>query len=123
MTFIGKNWGTSVEERRLSFPCDQIIPTPDAMLYRGVTVNAAPRTVFRWLCQLRAAPYSYDWIDNGGQKSPPSLTAGLDKVAIGQDVMRIFSVAAFAEPHKVINRPVPIRTAYDVARAFLTLRI
>ena len=92
---IASSWGTSPEERRLSYPCDKLIPHPDVSLYRGVTIEASPQTVFRWLCQMRVAPYSYDWIDNGGRESPPALTPGLEHLAMGQDVMQIFQLADF----------------------------
>jgi hypothetical protein len=95
MPSISKTWGTEAEERRRAFPCDDIISTPDEILYRAVTINASAETVFRWLCQLRAAPYSYDWIDNGGQQSPAKLTPGLNMLDIGQDVMRIFTLNTF----------------------------
>jgi hypothetical protein len=72
-----------------------MIPQPDYVLYRAVTVNASAATVFRWLCQMRAAPYSYDWLDNGGRQSPLELTPGLENLAIGQDVMRIFNLTGF----------------------------
>ena len=84
---LAHTWGTTPEERRLPFPCDRLLPHPHASLYRGVTVQAGPSVVFRWLCQLRAAPYSYDWIDNVGRQSPPTLTPGLDHLAVGQPVM------------------------------------
>ena len=42
------------------------------------------------------APYSYDWIDNLGKRSPQQLTPGLDQPAVGQTVMRIFRIASFA---------------------------
>lgn len=92
---IAGTWGTCPEERQLSYPCDRLIPYPSDSLYRGVTIEASPQTVFRWLCQMRVAPYSYDWIDNGGRKSPPALTHGLEHLEMGQDVMRIFQVADF----------------------------
>lgn len=92
---IAITWGTSTEERGLFFPCDLLISHPEDSLYRGVTIDASHQTVFRWLCQMRVAPYSYDWIDNGFRKSPPALIAGLDELALGQDVMKIFQLADF----------------------------
>ena len=53
---------------------------------------------------MRAAPYSYDWIDNGGRRSPRELTPGLDNLAIGQDVMRIFKLTSFATNHHLTLR-------------------
>ena len=55
--------GHTAAERRLAFPCDSLLTHADAAYYRSVTMHAAPPQVtFRWLCQLRVAPYSYDWI-------------------------------------------------------------
>ncbi len=61
-----------------------------------------PETTFRWLCQLRAAPYSYDWLDNRGRRSPRTLTAGLDQLEAGQRVMKIFRLVEF-EPGRSIT--------------------
>ena len=104
MASITETWGTKPEERRLAFPCDDIIHEPDDALYRGVTVDASQATVFRWLCQMRAAPYSYDWLDNGGRQSPHKLTAGLENLVIGQDVMRIFELTAFEKDRHLTLR-------------------
>ncbi len=41
--------------------------------WRGVTVAAAPEAVWPWVAQIRLAPYSYDWIDNLGRRSPQEL--------------------------------------------------
>ena len=96
MASLSQTWGTELEERRLAFPCDRLIAHPDAAVYRGVTIKASPEVIFRWLCQMRIAPYSYDWIDNFGRQSPRRLTLGLDQLAIGQDVMTIFELVDFA---------------------------
>jgi len=90
-------WGTEEAERRLPFPCDRYVEGADAAYFRGVTVRANSATLFRWLCQMRAAPYSYDWIDNGGRRSPRTLTPGLEALAVGQSVMRIFTLVDFAK--------------------------
>jgi hypothetical protein len=101
---IASTWGTTPEERRLSYPCDRLIPHPDDSLYRGVTIDASPYTVFRWLCQMRIAPYSYDWIDNRGRRSPSELTPGLENLAVGQDVMEIFQLADFVRDQHLTFR-------------------
>jgi hypothetical protein len=105
---IIRSWGTTADERGRPFPCDSLLPGEVTALFRGVTVNADPAIVFRWLCQLRAAPYSYDWIDNLGRRSPRELTPGLEHLAIGQPVMRIFDLVAF-EPDRhltlLLRRP------------------
>jgi hypothetical protein len=95
MLNLVQNWGTSREERRLTFPCDQILTRANDALYRGITIDTSVETVFRWLCQIRVAPYSYDWLDNYGRRSPRELVPGLEHLAIGQDVMRIFSLVDF----------------------------
>jgi len=91
---VATSWGTTAEERALPFPCDGLIDAR-ACYWRGVTVDAPPAVVFRWLCQLRAAPYSYDLIDNRGRRSPQQLTPGLDDLAVGQRMMFIFDLVSF----------------------------
>lgn len=90
-------WGTEESERRLPFPCERYVERTEAAYFRGITVRASPATLFRWLCQMRAAPYSYDWIDNGGRRSPRTLTPGLEHLAVGQSMMRIFTLVDFAK--------------------------
>lgn len=58
-------------ERR--YPCDEVVPDPVFQAWRGVTVRAAPEAVWPWVAQIRLAPYSYDWLDNFGRRSPQQL--------------------------------------------------
>ncbi len=95
---IATTWGTQPEERALAFPCDNVSPTLFDAYYRGISVRASPDVIFRWLCQLRVAPYSYDLIDNLGKHSPRQLTPGLDQIATGQAVMRLFEIISFERP-------------------------
>ena len=90
---VAGTWGTTAAERATPFPND--VPDDERqILWRGVDVAAPAPLVFRWLCQMRVAPYSYDWIDNGGRRSPQTLTPGLDALVVGQTFM-IFELLAF----------------------------
>jgi len=104
---LGRVWGVAESEQAVRFPCDALLDAPDDVLYRGVAIDAPPAVVFRWLCQLRAAPYSYDWIDNFGRQSPPRWTPGLERLAIGQRVMRIFTLVGFEPERQLTLRIVP----------------
>jgi hypothetical protein len=96
------SWGTTPAERAQRFPCDTLVAGADRELFRGITIAAPPPAVFRWLCQLRAAPYSYDWIDNRGRRSPRALTPGLEHLAAGQTFMTIFTLVDF-EPDRHVT--------------------
>jgi hypothetical protein len=81
----------------LTFPCDSYLTDPDDAYFRAIDIDAPTKVVFRWLCQLRAAPYSYDWIDNLGRRSPPALIEGLERLHVGQRVMTIFELVEFEQ--------------------------
>ncbi|HEX9630558.1 MAG TPA: hypothetical protein VF961_11115, partial [Pyrinomonadaceae bacterium] len=107
MPSLSHTWGTTSTERQLVFPCDRIISNPDDSLFRGVTIRASSEIVFRWLCQMRVAPYSYDWIDNGGRQSPRELLPGLENLSVGQHVMRIFDLVDFKRHRHLTLRVKP----------------
>ena len=92
---VAYTWGSTREEREAPFPCDRHLGGADEALFRAVDVDAPPAVVFRWLCQLRAAPYSYDWIDNFGRENPRQLTPGLEQLAVGQRAMGGFVLVEF----------------------------
>ena len=45
--------------------------------------------LFRWLCQLRVAPYSYDWIDNDGQPSADRIIPELQQLQGGDQILML----------------------------------
>ena len=92
---VVETWGSSVDERAAAYGCDGLIESPDRSLVRAVDVDAPAPLVFRWLCQLRAAPYSYDVVDNFGRRSPRMLIDGLNRLEVGQPFMRIFRLVSF----------------------------
>ncbi len=88
-------WGSTPEERRMRFPCDRYLSGIDGEYFRATNVNAPAAVLFRWLCQLKVAPYSYDLIDNFGRRSPKELTPGVENLARGQKLMSIFELVDF----------------------------
>ncbi len=95
LQFDAKHWGVSGAEKSASFPCDSLGFVHDDVYHRAIDVAAPAPLVFRWLCQLRVAPYSYDLVDNFGRRSPPRLTPGLEQLALGQRAMTIFRILDF----------------------------
>jgi hypothetical protein len=80
---IGDRWGVTHEEIALRYPCDDLVPDPAFRAWRGVTARAKPDLVWQWVAQIRLAPYSYDWIDNLGRRSPQELR-GLPDPVVGE---------------------------------------
>jgi hypothetical protein len=88
------SWGATTDERRGAYPCDGRLEAPVVHLHRALDIEANPALVYRWICQLKQAPYSYDLLDNRGRRSPRTLTEGMDQLAIGQRWM-VFRIVDF----------------------------
>lgn len=112
-------WGPVVDrDRTRALACDGLVSDPDHVLHRAVDVRAPAAVTWRWLCQLRVAPYSHDWIDNLGRRSPRSLTPGVDDLATGQCINTIFRITSFDDGRSITMRTTPNRVG-DVACTYV----
>src|SRR5690349_13402587 len=60
-------YGATAEEAAGVLPGDELLPDPDVVSTRAVTIGAAPQAVWPWLVQMgsgRGGAYTYDWIEN-----------------------------------------------------------
>ena len=102
-----EHWHVTTDEVLAHYPCDRLAETPIRVLTRGINIDAPTAVAFRWLCQLRVAPYSYDWIDNCGRKSPRTLSPGLEGLAKGQRFL-IGELTDFAVDQQITLRATPL---------------
>lgn len=118
MELTGTAWGASAAERHAGYPCDEFMSEPYERWTRAVYVAAPPELVFRWLEQLRQAPYSYDWIDFRGRKSPDRLPEHPVPLETGQPFM-VFHVVGF-EAGRHITAVLPEESARRYGRMAVT---
>src|SRR5215470_8953051 len=95
---IGDRWGVSASETLRSYPCDDFVTSPTLRAWRGVHVEAPTDVVWHWIAQVRIAPYSYDWIDNLGRRSPRHLV-GLPEPQVGD----AFTTAAGRRRGRIVS--------------------
>jgi hypothetical protein len=103
-------WNTTAAEEAADYPAHRYAIPPYRAFIRAVDVAAPPAVVFRWLCQLKVAPYSYDWVDNRGRRSPQELTPGVDNLATGQRLM-IARIVEFEPDRHITAVSLPAATA------------
>jgi len=98
----GIEWGSTAAERSASYPCEEFVPDAVLEVWRAIDIAAPVPVVYRWLCQLGVAPYSYDLLDNLGRRSPRELTPGAEQLEVGQRMMTIFHLGSF-EPDRHVT--------------------
>jgi hypothetical protein len=95
---IGDRWGVSESETLRPYPCDDFVAAPTMQAWRGVRIEAPADAVWPWVAQVRLAPYSYDWIDNRGRRSPRHLV-GLPEPRAGDQ----FTTAGGRELGRIVS--------------------
>jgi len=61
------NWGSTVAERQMALPGDELIPAGSGHTTKAITINASPDVIWQWLAQVgqdRAGFYSNTWLEN-----------------------------------------------------------
>jgi hypothetical protein len=97
-------WGSTPDEHARAYPADGLVDGPVLRMTRAVAVAAPVERSWRSLCQIAVAPYSYDWIDNRGRRSPHELAAG--DPAVGQR-MQVFRVTDVEPGHQWTGVTIP----------------
>ncbi len=91
-------WGATRDEAARPYPADQLVAGrvsgPVLRMTRAVSVRAPVEMTWRWICQLREAPYSYDLVDNLGRRSPTELTTGSDDLRLGRRMVMVYELTS-----------------------------
>jgi hypothetical protein len=112
---IGDRWGVSDNEILRSYPCDDFVASPTLRAWRGVRVEAPAEAVWPWVAQVRLAPYSYDWIDNRGRRSPREL-AGLPEPRVGER----FTTVGGREAGRIVSVDLGKQLTGTIMRVFMS---
>lgn len=85
-------WGATDEESDAALPGDDLIPSPDLMATRAITVCTTADRVWPWIAQLgqgRGGLYSYDFLENlvgCDIHSADRIVPEWQEVAVGDEV-------------------------------------
>ena len=112
---IGDRWGVTESETLRSYPCDDFVVSPMLRAWRGVHIVAPAEAVWLWVAQVRLAPYSYDWIDNCGHRSPREL-AGLPEPEVGER----FTTAGGRELGRIVSVDLGEQLTGTIMGAFMS---
>ncbi len=95
-------------------------------LLRHIEIRAGASDVYSWIKQLRIAPYSYDFLDNRGSKSPGYVIENLPPLKINSHFLLAFHIFRFEENKFIAGRfCVPINPPVNryVKEMFIEYRI
>jgi hypothetical protein len=63
---LGRTYGSTVQERSMTLPGDDIVAQPSVVTDHAITIDATPEAVWPWLVQVgwgRAGWYTPRWVD------------------------------------------------------------
>jgi membrane protease YdiL (CAAX protease family) len=86
-TLMTRSVSASRLERRSILPGDDLIPDAFGSLTHAITIRSSRHQVWKWLVQMgagRAGWYSYDFIDNGRERSAKTIRPELQTIKVGE---------------------------------------
>jgi hypothetical protein len=101
---------TSGEEAQ-TLPGDELIPDPLGSVNHAITIHRPAHDVWPWLAQMgagRAGWFTYDFIDNGGQRAPSAFCPSIKTSGVGSvlpalpGVADVFLVARCQPEHSLV---------------------
>lgn len=96
---------TGRRERELdSLWCEALVENANATRVERIEIAAPPKLVFRWVCQLRVAAYSYAWADSAERSCPQELLPRIDVLDLGQQFMGVYRLAHFVPGRELTVR-------------------
>lgn len=104
-------WGATDHEARRPMPGDEILGPGAGSTTRAVTIGAPADQVWPWLVQLgygKAGWYSYDWLDNDGQRSAQQIRPEWQQLHPGDQILMMpgtgFDVVSVEDGHRFVAR-------------------
>lgn len=85
-------WGATDPEVIAAMPGDDVVPRAQFNATRAITIEAPPEQVWPWIAQLgygRGGFYTYDLVDNAGERSAERIIEEYQHVEVG-DLIPMF---------------------------------
>lgn len=85
-------WGATSEEVVSAMPGDDVVPSAQFNATRAITIDVPPPQVWPWIVQLgyrRGGFYTYDLLDNAGERSADQILEQYQDLAVG-DLVPMF---------------------------------
>lgn len=115
-------WGATGDEASRPMPGDGILGPGAGSTTRAVTIGAPADQVWPWLAQLgygKAGWYSYDWLDNDGQRSAEQIRPQWQRLRPGDQILMMpgsgFDVVGVEDGHCFVARAPDGTTSWCLA--------
>lgn len=104
-------WGATDDEATRPMPGDDILGPSGGTTTRAITIRAPAEQVWPWLAQFgygKAGWYSYDWLDNDGQRSAEQIRPQWQHLRPGDQILMMpgsgFDVVSVEDGHCFVAR-------------------